>query len=603
MTIHDIIHHLPTKPPQGLIDWAKTRVNVGEDYLIFRRESVNAPAEEVCCPHDVFLRMSSMVPKWGAVCRCTACGQEFETGWASNPRAGMRGIVVNLEENGMWSGWVDDKNDFAYTVQEGDSIPCPYCETEVKLVHKSSVGEGRTFQIMLGNVGKIGPYAVIYTWLYRRIIDANGREYSDFRPAKAYVVTEGGGLQQYNHVKQNSYGGTYDLPNWEKASRVSRDPFLELYYNYDAYNHKQVGGRMWTTMPVLDGTTAEKTGLEEYVLAEGDFPVAYLQEWKRHPYIENLMKAGYSRQVADDIDHQINAHIAYGNRSGRAELRWADLSKAKPKQQLSMSQREVVRLAGLWNVNMLVNWYLYCRFSGKMTATEYEAHRSAIGPLALEKLTAYAVDMEDKDWITDAATYVAKQKEPARAAEMLCDLWNMLNERGVPIDAVERWPHRLEETHDREIDRRKARKNAKIDLMFAKVAEKYADLEWTDGTLCVRLPRSNSELEREGKTLRHCVGSYGTRHTSESAVVFFVRHYRRPERSYYTMDYSFSQTGEWKRNQLHGYGNERHGKHKEHTHRIPPQVIAFVERWEREVLVPWYRKQLSAAKKKQKRSA
>ena len=43
----------------------------------------------------------------------------------------------------------------------------------------------------------------------------------------------------------------------------------------------------------------------------------------------------------------------------------------------------------------------------------------------------------------------------------------------------------------------------------------------------------------------------------------------------------------YRRNQLHGYGNERHGEHKQHSHSIPKKVTAFVERWEREVLAPW----------------
>ena len=71
------------------------------------------------------------------------------------------------------------------------------------------------------------------------------------------------------------------------------------------------------------------------------------------------------------------------------------------------------------------------------------------------------------------------------------------------------------------------------------------------------------------------------------------------------MDYTFGENGTSRRNQLHGYGNERHGKHKEHSHSIPPKVTAFVERWEREVLKPWLAKQLTVAKqpKQKKRSA
>ena len=127
-------------------------------------------------------------------------------------------------------------------------------------------------------------------------------------------------------------------------------------------------------------------------------------------------------------------------------------------------------------------------------------------------------------------------------------------------------------------------------------------MEWTDGELCIRLPRDNGELVAEGDTLRHCVGGYGKGHIEGRTVVFFVRHYRRPERSYYTMDYGFN-ANEPHRHQLHGYGNERHGKHKEHSHRIPQKVKEFCARWEREILMPWWYSQQSKKNNENNRSA
>lgn len=40
--------------------------------------------------------------------------------------------------------------------------------------------------------------------------------------------------------------------------------------------------------------------------------------------------------------------------------------------------------------------------------------------------------------------------------------------------------------------------------------------------------------------------------------------------------------------QLHGYGNERHGDHKQFKHTIPQKVRDFCDRWERDVLTPWF---------------
>ena len=114
------------------------------------------------------------------------------------------------------------------------------------------------------------------------------------------------------------------------------------------------------------------------------------------------------------------------------------------------------------------------------------------------------------------------------------------------------------------------------------------------------LPKSYADLYQEGEILRHCVGGYSEEHISGSDTIFFVRHYRRPERSYYTLD--IDMTDRPHRVQLHGYGNERHGINKQYRHTIPKKVLDFCDRWEREVLMPWYRDKMKNQLKEGKRA-
>ena len=73
--------------------------------------------------------------------------------------------------------------------------------------------------------------------------------------------------------------------------------------------------------------------------------------------------------------------------------------------------------------------------------------------------------------------------------------------------------------------------------------------------------------------------------------------HRRPERSYYTLNENL--TGDKPRRiQLHGYGNEHHGEHKQHIHKIPQKVLDFCDRWEKEILAPWFAEQRREAAKK-----
>ena len=157
----------------------------------------------------------------------------------------------------------------------------------------------------------------------------------------------------------------------------------------------------------------------------------------------------------------------------------------------------------------------------------------------------------------------------------------------------EMWPKNLTQKHD-ELSALNIKEMGKDSWAmylsgFKMIQDKYGELQWTDGDLCIRLPANNGDLIREGEVLRHCVGTYGKDHVAESRVIFFVRRYRRPERCYYTL--CMDMRGEPKRNQLHGYGNERHGANKQYPHSIPKKVIDFCDRWEKEILGKWYREQ------------
>lgn len=143
------------------------------------------------------------------------------------------------------------------------------------------------------------------------------------------------------------------------------------------------------------------------------------------------------------------------------------------------------------------------------------------------------------------------------------------------------FPRNLYDAHERI-----CKQNLNKMISYENVVDTYKSLEFSDGELCIILPRSASDLITEGEVLRHCVGSYVNRQKEGKSIIFFVRKHRRRERSYYTLNIDFSYR-EPKEIQLHGYGNERHGEKKQYKHSIPKKVRDFVDRWEREVLKPW----------------
>ena len=133
---------------------------------------------------------------------------------------------------------------------------------------------------------------------------------------------------------------------------------------------------------------------------------------------------------------------------------------------------------------------------------------------------------------------------------------------------------------------------AESDAMTARCA----GLTWEHDGICIRPAETPLELIREGSTLHHCVGRYSDSH-ARGRIILFVRHTRRPERSWYTLNIDVYSKKEI---QLHGYGNEfANGKRL----KIPRRVREFVDLWEREVLAKWQLPPEQKAKKKKNKAA
>ena len=144
-----------------------------------------------------------------------------------------------------------------------------------------------------------------------------------------------------------------------------------------------------------------------------------------------------------------------------------------------------------------------------------------------------------------------------------------------------RWPKALRQAHDRVAAAMKYQKiDGQTKAAFASMTARCQGLAWEHDGICIRPAATPLELIEEGNTLRHCVGGYADSH-AKGRIILFVRHTRRPDRSWYTLNINVQTKQEI---QLHGYKNEFvDGKHL----KIPRRVREFVDMWEREVLAKW----------------
>ena len=193
------------------------------------------------------------------------------------------------------------------------------------------------------------------------------------------------------------------------------------------------------------------------------------------------------------------------------------------------------------------------------------------------------------------ANYLKRQNQ---AWQYLADYWRMARLAGYDLDQdAVRWPKVLQQAHDRAAAAVKYQKiNSTTKEAFAKMTARCQGLTWEHEGICIRPAANPLELLEEGNTLRHCVGGYAGTHAM-GKIILFVRHTRRPDRSWYTLNINVLTKEEI---QLHGYRNELvDGKRL----KIPRRVREFVDLWEREVLAKWQLPPEKATPKKKSRFA
>lgn len=562
--VQHIIDNLPREPDCGVRAFVhKNWDELGGHRAIFKRtraRAIQTLTSEID-PGETF-RMP-----WAAECWCTECGEVWETAWAGN-----KGVYVCEGDDGAVYP-IDPQTETVYGLtryDSGQAILCPVCGEGVTLTHVSKFPAREFRQRQFIVCRQIGKYTALVSWLAGREISPGRSQTHWIRPWVANVIDEQGRIR----------GFRWGEHGWRKASTLR--PETTKYPSGDGWAGFVSGGFIERPIDELAGQTGEKTGLAAYLEVGGCFPTQYLRLWKRFPALENLMKSHMGQCAARAVDSSWNPstlHICEA----------FDLSRRKPHEMAGMTRAQFRAIAeSPWPYEKYCLWFKardsgLCAdpvaFAGYWSEYSVPGIRTALRMagslpgLTLERIDRYLVD-----------------KQGLRPSDigLVEDLWRAHHQLYLrpPATDEERWPTRLIEAHDRIAAELAANERGSYKAGFDLVSQRLAPVAWADGELCIVIPRSQADLTREGEVLRHCVGGYAKLHTT-GRPVFFVRHYRRPERPYYTLNIDL--TGRQPRRiQLHGYGNERHGDRKQYTHKIPQKVLDFCDRWEREILAPFW---------------
>lgn len=142
-------------------------------------------------------------------------------------------------------------------------------------------------------------------------------------------------------------------------------------------------------------------------------------------------------------------------------------------------------------------------------------------------------------------------------------------------------PKDLEARHDAATQMIKLQASAEARKKYQRRYKKLRDMyEFAMDGLSIVVPYSGEQIIVEGKTLGHCVGGYADRHLQGKVDILFLRHTRRPERSFLTIEMCHRKTAQdpVRMIQIHGYRNERYRGGDSNSPR--DKYAWFIDVWE-----------------------
>ena len=439
-----------------------------------------------------------------------------------------------------------------------DEVTCPICNTKHRLLNVNKYSFYMNTLVSYRKmvfVQKMGDALLLAAGTMRR--DFNWDQLFgelSWRPEKLYYLRPGE-IQKWDAINAwRSNINNYQM-KWAPRSTIT-EPFAPNMFGDACYD----GSYITIGLENLTGTPFQYSQIEEFFLtgyenniAAGEcsrYVVKYLAYYAMYPQIEMAVKLGLQAAVDDLIENGKKNHRLL-NWNARTLAEFMRMSKQDAK---TFIRNELY-------FNDLEAW----RELGKgLTLTQYiELQACAGGTGNIRELAACARTVGVA--LKPAVKYISKHfavntfRDASSKGQVIRtwrDYLDMAQKLGYDLDEpTVAMPKNLHQRHDtaaaliehQENEREKERYQKRYRLLD----KKYA---FTLGGLTVVVPKNSAEIVREGKTLHHCVVGYADRHINGSTVILFLRHERRPERSFLTIELSTGKKP--KLRQIHGYRNE-----------------------------------------------
>lgn len=480
-----------------------------------------------------------------------------------------RFIVRRAEEPGLW------------LAKHGSKVRCPHCGNLVKM---QALGKLRTFQtlnetkwtrVTICRTGKNGALLLLSAYVNRFY------SHHDLRPAldiswKAWTYLAPGKRMQWFRIPTYGCGRCWGYEWVDKAS--VNEPFQPSYYG-------EGGDSFFIGADAIDRSDLRYSQIEEWIfdrgssLYAGDLlrnVVKYLSAYTRYPTIEMAVKLGLNKAVIDLVEDGKKNHASI-NWDGKTMQEFLRLNKQDAK--------IFLRKGG--DMDILAAYHIAKKADITRNMLDFMAFLEAADAMKYAReLTGCA--RKAGCTLKQASVYIIKQtRNVQRTLITWDDYLNMAKQLHFDMTRLDvTMPKDLQDRDDaasetlnyhRKVEQQKQHKefNKRLRKMY----------EFSYGDLCVVVPDSTEEIIMEGRTLKHCVGGYAARHFNDKVTILFLRHKRKPDTPFVTIEIIPRQkmTEKVAIRQIHGYQNEGYlrgmAEDQKYRHRPEYKYKWFLDMW------------------------
>ena len=346
---------------------------------------------------------------------------------------------------------------------------------------------------------------------------------------------------------------------WSENETV-KEPFQPTYYG-------EGGDSFFIGADAIDRSNLKYCQIEDWIFEQGSSLYAgdllrnvtkYLSAYTRYPTLEMAVKMGMNQAVIDLVSKGRKNHAAI-NWDGKNMQAFLRLNKQDAKIFLNnggdlqiLAAYHTARKAGI--TRNMMDFLSFLRAADAMRCAQELTHCAKKAGCTLAQ----------------ASGYITRQSENTTQALITWeDYLNMAQQLRFDMTRLDvTMPKDLRDRHDaaaetlryhRKVEQQKQHKefNKRLRKMY----------EFAYGDLCIVVPGSTEEIIMEGSTLRHCVGGYAARHFNDKVTILFLRHKRKPDTPFVTIEIIPRATMKEKVivRQIHGYRNEGYLNNKKLT--------------------------------------